>query len=239
MKYLGVQKMTIYIKLLGILLLLSACSSSFQTRVDADFVKAHPSRLQTSEYVIQTGDQLEIKFFYNPELNELLTVRPDGRITLQLAHEVVAAGLTPAGLTESLTKTYSKELANPGIAVIVRSFSSQKVYVDGEVNKPGVLTLSSSMTVLQSIAEAGGFKNTAKQGDVLIIRKSGEKSPLTIVVNLKDAIYGSDTSQDIALAPYDIVYVPKSVIANINQFVDQYIRQNIPMNVGLSYGFGF
>jgi polysaccharide biosynthesis/export protein len=231
--------MSTLIKLLVISLLLTACAPSIQNSVNADFVKSRTSALQQSEYVIQPGDQLEIKFFYNPELNELLTVRPDGRITLQLAQEVMAAGLTPAQLTVSLTNTYSKELANPGIAVIIRSFTSQRVYVDGEVNKPGMINLSSSMTVLQSIAEAGGFKNTARQGEVLIIRKSGEKKPLTIVVNLKDAIYGSDTGQDITLASYDIVYVPKSAIANINQFVDQYIRQNIPVNFGLSYGFGF
>jgi polysaccharide biosynthesis/export protein len=231
--------MTTYIKLLGILLLLTSCASSIQNSVSADYVRSHPNTFQMSEYVIQPGDQLDVKFFYNPELNELLTVRPDGRITLQLAHEVKAAGLTPAQLTESLTNKYSKELANPGIAVIVRSFTSQKIYVDGEVNKPGVLNLSSSETVLQAIAEAGGWKNTARQGQVLIIRKAGEQKPLTIVVDLSDAIYGSDPTQDITLAPYDIVYVPKSIIANINQFVDQYIRQNIPVNFGLSYGFGF
>lgn len=231
--------MSTFIKLIVISLLLTACAPSVQNSVNADYVKSRTSTFQLSEYVIQPGDQLEIKFFYNPELNELLTVRPDGRVTLQLAHEVMAAGLTPAQLTASLTTIYSKELANPGVAVIIRSFSSQRVYVDGEVNKPGMINLSSSMTVLQSIAEAGGFKNTARQGEVLIIRKSGEKKPLTIAVNLKDAIYGSDTGQDITLTPYDIVYVPKSAIANINQFVDQYIRQNIPVNFGLSYGFGF
>lgn len=217
--------------------LMAACTAGNITTVDptGSQVAAYPLK----EYRIQTGDQLDIKFFYNPELNETVTVRPDGRISLQLAPEVTAAGLTPAELTDSLVKSYAKELANPGITVMVRSFSSQRVYVDGEVNKPGMIPLAGPLTVLQSIAEAGGFKDTAKTGQVLVIRKSPDNKPLAIAVNLDDARTAARGNQDILLAPYDIVYVPKSAVANVNQFVDQYIRRNIPIPFGVTYGIGY
>lgn len=225
------------IRLFMVILFLAACTA--KNIVPADSHVSHTSSYPLEKYLIQTGDMLDIKFFYNPELNEQVTVRPDGRISLQLAPEISAAGLTPAQLTEVLVKNYEKELANPGITVIVRSFSSQRIYVDGEVVKPGMVNLVGPMTVLQSITEAGGLKDTAKTSQVLIIRKTEQNKPLAITVNLNDIRNAADGSQDILLAPFDIVYVPKSAVANVNQFVDQYIRRNIPIPFGITYGIGY
>ncbi|HTP66822.1 MAG TPA: polysaccharide biosynthesis/export family protein [Geobacteraceae bacterium] len=225
------------IRLLVVSLFLTACATA-RNNVNADYVKSQPSSYPMKDYIIQTGDQLDIKFFYNPELNEVsMTVRPDGRISLQLINEIQAAGLTPAQLTEALGKSYAKELANPGVTVIVRTFSSQKVYVDGEVTRAGVVNLTGPMTALQAIAEAGGFKDTAKPGEVIVIRKGADSKPETIALNLENARTGEDRGQDIVLAPYDIVYVPRSTIADINLWVDQYIRRMIPIPFGLTYQF--
>ncbi len=228
---------TLLVKLLIITVFITACTTHNITTADhmANVVSSTPLK----EYLIQPGDQLDIKFFYNPELNDLVIVRPDGRISLQLASEVPAAGLTPAQLTAALEKSYAKELANPGITVIVRSFSSQRIYVDGEVNKPGMVALLGPLTVLQSIAEAGGLKDTAKTSQVLIIRKSKDNKPQAIEVNLDDIRNAADGSENLLLAPYDVVYVPKSAVANINQFMDQYIRRNIPIPFGVTYGIGY
>jgi len=95
----------------------------------------HGETGETCCYIIQAGDQLDIKFFYNPELNDSVTVRPDGKISLQLVDEVQAAGQTPAQLDDFLTEKYAKELRKPVITVIVKSFASQRVYVGGEVNR--------------------------------------------------------------------------------------------------------
>ncbi len=191
---------------------------------------------RAQEYRIRPGDQLDIKFFYNPELNEQVTVRPDGRISLQLVHEIIAAGLTPAKLTELLTKDYAPKLAKPEITVIVRSFVGQRVFVDGEVNRPGMLNLIAPMTVLQSLSEAGGVKDTAKRDQILIIRRY-EKKPLVLTVNIKKVIDG--TARDLSLLPNDIIYVPKSRIADVNLWVDQYIRKNIPINVGAGIFYNY
>ncbi|GJL64109.1 MAG: sugar ABC transporter substrate-binding protein [Nitrospirales bacterium] len=182
------------------------------------------------EYIIQPGDLLDVKFFYNSDLNEEVTVRPDGRISLQLVGETIAAGRTPQALTELLKKEYDRELKQPEITVIVRSFGA-RIYVDGEVEKPGELELMGPLTVMQAISRAEGATDEAWE-EALIIRRIQGRQPLVIPVNLNAVLSGEDFSQDIGLVPFDIVYVPRSPIADVNLWVDQYIRQNIPINFG-------
>ena len=209
-------------------LALSACAPAVLHPVPLNTVAQMPK-----EYRIQPGDQLEIKFFYNPELNEIVPVRPDGRISIQLANEIMAAGLSPAELTDLLKQKYAKEIVKPEITVIVRSFNSQRVYVDGEVTRAGTVVLTDPMTVLQAISQAGGFKDTARTNEVIVARKGSDNKFISTVVDLERAINGSGIDQDIVLMPYDIVFVPKSHVANLNLWIDQYIRKNIPIPIGL------
>lgn len=180
-----------------------------------------------SEYRIHVGDQLDVKFFYNPELNEQLMVRPDGRISLQLVEEVMAAGRTPGELNEELKTLYAPELANPQVTVIVRSFSAHKIYVDGEVNKPGLLPLVGPMTVLQAVAQSGGLKETARRREIVVLRRTQDGQAAAIPINIDEVVDGTAMIQDIALVPYDIVYIPKSAIANVNKWVDEYLKKTI------------
>jgi protein involved in polysaccharide export with SLBB domain len=187
----------------------------------------------SEEYIIQPGDLLEIKFFYNSEMNDGMTVRPDGRISMQLIGEVLAAGLSPGDLSNLLRKKYDKELKNPEVTVIVRSFGS-RVYVDGEVKKPGELELLRPLTVMQAIARSDGLTDRAWK-EALIIRRIKGREPLVMKLDLSDVLTGKDFSQDVGLVPFDIVYIPRSPIANINLWVHQYIRLNIPINFGLFF----
>jgi polysaccharide biosynthesis/export protein len=219
--------------IISIYALFASCSTA--VRAAGDLNRPSDPLTPVQEYRIQTGDALDLKFFYHPELNESVTVRPDGRISLQLIHEVQASGLTPEELRSLLIKKYETLISQPEIAVIIRSFSAQKVYVDGEVAKPGLIPLTGQMTVLQSLAMAGGLKDTARTSEIILIRRGPENRPASMVVNVEKAIDGSDLSQDLPLQPADIVYVPKSSIANVNLWVDQYIRKNIPIPFGLYY----
>jgi polysaccharide biosynthesis/export protein len=223
------------LKLLIPLILLNACSvvrnpTPLDRGVQAAIFPAQ-------EYFIQVGDQLDIKFFYHPELNEQVTVRPDGRISLQLVQEINVAGITPQQLTDKLTKSYSVELDRPKITVIVKAFNAQRVFVDGEVNKAGLVAMVGPMTVLQSISQGGGLKDTAKTNEVIVIRRMAETKVVSMVVNLDMVIDGSDLRQDIQLQPNDIVYVPKTAIADVDVWVDQYIRKLIPIPFGAGYSF--
>ena len=144
----------------------------------------------------------------------------------------MAAGLTPAELTDILTEKYSTEFVDPRLSVIVLSYGGQMAYVDGEVgfSKPLDLhiTANNDITVSQAIAMAGGLKDTARRHEVRVIRLKADKKPFVIPVNLNQVYNGTDISQDVVLQPYDIVYVPKSTIANVNLWMRQYIYNNFP-----------
>lgn len=207
-------------------ILLSACAGNQAAQ------KLPPAtQLQTTApsapYIIRPGDQLDIKFFYNPELNESVTVRPDGMISLQLVDEVQAAGLQPAELDAKLTEAYSQELKKPLVTVIVRSFKGQRIYVGGEVNQQREMELPAGMTVLQAVFNAGGFKETASPADTILIRQGPNREPVPVRIDLKNAMYGQGEAADLALLPNDIVFVPKSAIAEANKFVKQYIEDLI------------
>ena len=228
--------MSTIVKMFVTLILLSACSGVVRNPTPLDYPGAQAASVPVEEYHIQIGDQLDIKFFYHPELNESVTVRPDGRIALQLVQELKVVGMSPLQLKEKLTKDYSVELDKPSIAVIVKAFNSQRVFVDGEVYKAGLIPMIGPMTVLQSIAQGGGVKDTARTSEVIVIRRVAENKVASLVVNLDDAIDGSDMGQDILLQPNDIVFVPKTPIANVDVWVDQYIRRLIPVPFGVGYG---
>jgi len=219
-----------------LLLILSNCSPPvLKNPAPLDQPATQGSGLIEPEYRIQAGDQLDVKFYYNPERNEQVLVRPDGRISLQLIHEVSAAGLTPDELTRLLTRRYAAQLNKPELTVIVRAFGGHKIYVDGEVVKPGMLPLVGTMNVLQAISQAGGMKDTARVNEIVVIRHGAANQPYAFSVNLKKAIDGTDLRQNVPLKAFDIVFVPKSPVADVNVWVDQYLRKNIP----ISTGFGF
>lgn len=189
----------------------------------------------TPSYVIQPGDRLEIKFFYNKELNESVIVRPDGRISLQLVNDVRAALLSPNELRGLLVKKYSTYLKDPELSVILREMENNKIYVDGQVKESGGVRIQGqSLAIMEAIASAGGLRETARSEQVLLIRRNGLKKPFVYTVNLAAAMDGTDISQNVMLRPHDIVYVPKSSIANVNTWVDMYIRKNIPINASVS-----
>jgi protein involved in polysaccharide export with SLBB domain len=191
-----------------------------------------------SPYIIQPGDELDIKFFYNPELNETVAVRPDGKISLQLIDEIQAASLQPSELDRTLTNLYSRELKKPVLTVIVRSFTGQRVYIGGEVNTPGLVTLPPGITPLQAVFQSGGFKETAQPAETLIIRKGPDHRPVPLRIDLAAVMNANGQGADFQLQPDDIVYVPKSAIAELNKFVSQYIEQLFLFR-GVSLGFSY
>jgi len=227
-------------KMIGIFLTFTLALSITSCAHNQPLANSPPMRPaeQPPVYVIQPGDQLDIKFFYNPELNENVTVRPDGVISLQLVDEVHAAGLTPAQLDDLLTQKYSHELKKPMVTVIMRSFTMQRVYVGGEVNRQGFVNLTAGMTPLQAVLEAGGLKETADPEAAIVIRKGPDRQPVPVRVDLKTAAYGGSGEAGTSLQAQDVVYVPKSAIAEANKFVKQYI-EDLLLFRGVSLGFSY
>ena len=182
------------------------------------------------DYHLRPGDEIEIKFFYNPDLNEKLTVGPDGKICLPLLDEILVAGLTTSQVDDVLTKAYLEHLANVSINVTVREYSGLKVYVGGEVHSPGFYSLKGNMSVLEAILAAQGFAETAKPESVILVRKGPGNRPVAIAVDLRPVLSGEQLENDIYVMPSDIVYVPKTFVAKAGKFVDQYLRRVLFMD---------
>lgn len=164
------------------------------------------------QYVIQVGDNLDIRFFYNPELNIELPVRPDGRLSLPLIPEIVAVGLSPLELEKELEKAYANELKQSKITVIVRSFSTQKVYVIGEVSRPQAVEKFGNLTVLQAISQCGGISKLGSLNNVKVIRYYPNGQAKVFNLNLQMVLNGTNISQDIPLMVGDIVSVPEIIL---------------------------
>lgn len=180
-------------------------------------------------YVLQVGDELAIKFYTNPELNEEVIVRPDGMISLQLINDVLAAGRTPAELDADLTKRYKGELADPQVSVIVRKAAGNHIYVDGQVGKPGEVTLVGGMTLYEALQQAGGLLEGAHRKQIILIRKGPDGRPVGRAIDIRPIQDGVDPSVDVPVRPFDIVDVPRSKIAAVDLFVKQYIRDALPI----------
>jgi protein involved in polysaccharide export with SLBB domain len=199
------------------------------TRVDSPEFQA---ALPAGKYLIQPGDELDIRFFHTPNLNVTLPVRPDGYISLPYVGDVQASGKDAKELSEELMAQFKTELRNPEITVIVRTFSGYRVHVGGNVGKPGVFPLQGTTTVLDSIFAAGGAKRGAMMSQVVVIRRIPRGSYQVIPLDLEAVLEGKDFRQNIQLLPYDAVYVPNSPVADVNEWVDLYIRQNLPIDFG-------
>ena len=164
---------------------------------------------QTDVYVIQAHDELEFVFYGNRDLDVYMDVRPDGFISLPLIGEVRADGRTIPELTEYLEEAYKGELNKPRINIILRSVTSNVVFVGGDVKEGAAIKFDGKITVLQAVSLAGGYNaKTAIITQVLVIRREPGKEPQRYIVDLSKIIDGTDISQDFYLYQYDTIYIP-------------------------------
>ena len=190
----------------------------------------------TTPYQIQVGDVLDVRLLLNPELNEEVLVRPDGHISTTVVADEVAAGRTVPELTSALRKDYSHDLRNPRITVLVKSFSPTRIYVGGEVVNPGeFITVGPTLTLSQAIARAGGSKLSSDDSSIFVIRRGADDKPEYLSVSYGSVMHATDPNADVRLAPYDAVYVPKSGIAEVYKWYNQYIGQFANPSFGFSY----
>ncbi len=191
-----------------------------------------------AEYLLQAGDELEIRVYNMPELTQKVKIRPDGRISVMLMDEVMAAGVRPAELGDIIHKAYATQFRNPRVTVLVTSFVNQNIFVGGEVNQPRMITMNGRMRATAAIFYAGGFKSTAKTKEIIILHNNGRNTPQLTRLNVEAVL--NKGAEDVELHPFDVVFVPKSRIAKLDQFVDQYLKQLQPisLNMGFTYLLG-
>jgi polysaccharide export outer membrane protein len=161
-----------------------------------------------TDYVIGPEDVLQVTVWKNESLTRQLAVRPDGKISMPLLHDVQAAGLTPMQLQEKLATAFGEFMPNPEVAVSVVDVRSYRISVLGEVQKPGVLQLKSDTSVLEAIALAGGFRDFASPSKIMILRKNGDGQTQKIPFNYNRVVKDNRGDGNVMLKAGDVVVVP-------------------------------
>lgn len=175
-----------------------------------------PSLIVTSDYLIGPEDVLEITVWRNTDLSKLVTVRPDGKISLPLIGDISAVGRTAAQLSEDISVKLKEFKENPQVSIVVKEVNSYAIYVLGEVAHPGKFPLKSKTTLLQAITIAGGFTPTAARNKIVIFRFAKEGSgQIKLKASYDDIVLRDGSNQNVELKPGDQIVVPSETMVLI------------------------
>ncbi len=159
-------------------------------------------------FVIGNDDVLSINVWKEPDVSRSIPVRSDGKISLPLAGEIQAAGRTPLALEQEIATKQNNYISEPEVTVMVTQINSQKFNILGQVSKPGSYPLTNSVTVLDAIALAGGFRDFAKKTSIYVLRQKPDGGETRIPFNYKEVVKGTNAAQNIKLQPRDTIVVP-------------------------------
>lgn len=187
-------------------------------------------------YRFYPGDEIEVSLPSAPELNKTVTVQPDGRISLPLIGGVMAADRTGPELQGALSEAYASQLLRPVVDVTPKA-APLKVFVGGEVGSPGVYDMVGDTDALRAVIQAGDFKPSGDRDKVIILRRGPDGRGMMRTVKLGKGLK-NPAADLVPLRRFDIVYVPRSGVANAALFVQQYFRDLSPIQFGFSYALG-
>jgi len=191
---------------------------------------------QDDPYILWTGDTLDVNVATAPELSRQdLIIGPDGRISMPLIGTVQAAGRSADQVQATLMNAMSTQLLDPRLTVSATAFGSQRVFVGGEVGTPGIIDLPGQIGPLQAIIAAGGFTPTADAKQVLLMRRIPGGEVKSAVFDIRSGMLDPAAATWGPLQRFDVVYVSPTWIAKENQFVQQYIRNALPVNFSLVF----
>jgi polysaccharide biosynthesis/export protein PslD len=220
-----------------VLMSLAACT---HTWVDAkyqrptDFAKWVDTA--PGPYRIVPGDDISVVLPLNSELNYRGLVAPDGTLTMPFAGTVPAAGLSAPQLADTIdTALASRGIVANAQAMVGVAQSASRIYVGGEVTRPGEVSLHTGMSVMQAVTAAQGLLDTARTHEIVLIRRSPDGRPMLRTIDVDALTRKGDPNQDVILQANDTIFVPKSSIAEVDQWVDQYINKVLPFDRGFSY----
>ncbi len=158
-------------------------------------------------YVIGPDDVLQVLYWREKDVSAEVVVRPDGMVSLPLLNDVAAAGLTPEQLRDRVNEAAKKYFEDPNVTIVIKQINSRRVFITGQVAKPGPYALTAPTTVLQLIAMAGGLTEFAKSKNIVVMRTENGK-PVSYPFNYKDVENRKNLKQNIELKPGDTVIVP-------------------------------
>ena len=188
--------------------------SESETTQAVAFQQRHP------RYLLRAGDVFDVNFEYSPELNQTVSVQPDGFVTLREAGDIYVQGLSLEQLNAAVRKGYENILHAPSIAIVPKNFEQPYFVVGGEVKTPGKFDLRGPMTVAEAVALAGGFTESAKHSHVLLFhRESPDKAVVVRTLNIKRMLNREDLKEDAQLHPGDMIYVPQNTMSKVKGYV--------------------
>ncbi len=173
-----------------------------------------------ARYLLQPSDVLEIHYRYSPEFDQTVTVQPDGFVSLQLVGDLKLRNLTVDQAKAEILEKASQRLKDPEITVVLKEFEKPYFIVGGEVNTPGRYEMRGSMTALEAISMAGGFKSaSAKHSQVILYRRVGPDMAKAEILDLKAAMSPSSGEPLADLHSGDLLVVPQNRISKIERYV--------------------
>lgn len=204
----------------SLFLLIAICLLTSASAAIAQQQRAPRLTTVTEErYRLQPGDVLEVQFRYSPEFNQTVTVQPDGYISLEIGGDLKVAGLTVEQTREAILKRASARLQDPVATIVLKEFQKPYFVVSGEVNTPGKIEMRERVTALQAIMLAGGMKEGANSGQVVVFRRINSDTAEVKLLNLKSIRRTADLENDLTLQAGDMVFVPRDKISKIERFM--------------------
>ena len=189
-------------------------------------------------YRLGPGDRFQVKFMLVPDMDEEVMIGPDGSAGLRMAGQLEAAGLTPAELAELIEAKARRWMRAPQVSVGLRETPSNRAYVGGSVARPGPYLLNGRIGVMEAIMLAGGFDREARYEEVVLIRRNPENKPMLRTIDMRRFIETGAAVGDVPLAAGDILFVPRSSIAETGLWVEQFINRVVPFDRAFSYTIG-
>ncbi|HVX67943.1 MAG TPA: polysaccharide biosynthesis/export family protein [Bryobacteraceae bacterium] len=162
-----------------------------------------PVSVDPNGYKLGPDDVIFIHVWREPDLSTSQSIRPDGKITLPVIKEIMAAGLTPTQLGAEISKALSDYVKNPQVVVAVQAVRSKRYYLSGEVNRPGAYPLAQRVTVFEALTMAGGFREFAGKKKIVVIRGTQR-----FKFNWNEVVKGKNLAQNIPLENGDHIIVP-------------------------------
>jgi polysaccharide export outer membrane protein len=190
---------------------------------------------QDEAYRFYPGDRFRMDIRTAPELSGELTIAPDGRVALPTVGPLMAAGQSVRELKAATEDIYSNELLDPSMVITPTGFGSQKIFVGGDVKQPGVFELPGEIDPLQAILLAGGWTDKGKPTSVIVMRRAPGGELMHRVVDVRNGLAKQSLYDVGPLKRFDVVYVTRKAIADENLFVQQFIRDALPIEFSLFY----
>lgn len=176
-------------------------------------------QLREAAYRMQSGDSVEVQFRFTPEFNAKALVQPDGQISIPIAGAVRIGGMTVAEARAAIAAKAGERLREPEVVLLLTDFVKPTFTVAGEVAKPGRYDLRGGMTAVDAIAISGGFKESSKHSQVLLVRRFNDEFADVRVVDFKRIMRMDGIREDVRVQNGDLLIVPQNFVSKLERYI--------------------